>query len=68
MTMADFFSMGGYAGYIWPAYAIPTVLMLAIWLLSRKGLADSWHTLAALENDLTKTREKADSNQSESKT
>ena len=59
--MAEFFSMDGYAGYIWPAYAIPTVLMLAIWLLSRKGLADSWQTLAALENDLEKVRNKDDS-------
>jgi len=65
--MADFFSMGGYAEYIWPAYAIPTILMLAIWMTSRKGLADSWHTLAALENDLTKVRDKAASTQSESK-
>ena len=57
--MADFFAMGGYAGYIWPAYAIPTVLMLIIWLVSRKGLADSWRTLAALEEDLAKSREQS---------
>ena len=63
--MNEFFSMGGYAGYIWPAYAIPAVLMVVIWLLSQKGLADSWRLLTALEEDLATARKAPDAKQSE---
>lgn len=28
-TLAAFFAMGGYAGYVWPAYAVFFVVLLA---------------------------------------
>ena len=29
MSWADFFAMGGYAGYVWGAYGFATVVLLA---------------------------------------
>ena len=50
--MAEFFAMDGYGGFIWPAYLLPFVLMLAVWLQSRKALADSHRTIERLQADL----------------
>ena len=34
--MADFFAMGGYAGFVWPAYGITfAVIFLNVWLALR---------------------------------
>ncbi len=34
-TLADFFAMGGYAFYVWSAYAVTLLVMLAnLWLAS----------------------------------
>ncbi len=35
--MTGFFEMGGYAGYVWPAYAAAAVVMVGLWLLSLRG-------------------------------
>ena len=47
--MSDFFQMGGYAGFIWPAYALSALGLVAatVWTLAawRKAKA----RLAALE-------------------
>ena len=56
--MAEFFAMDGYGGFVWPAYVLPFALMLAVWLLSRKALADSWRTLERLQADLEAERRK----------
>jgi heme exporter protein D len=35
--MSEFFSMGGYAGYVWSAYGITlAVLVLNVWLALRR--------------------------------
>jgi len=47
--MAEFFQMGGYAGFIWPAYAIVTVVMAALFALSRRALKAAETELAALD-------------------
>ena len=37
--MSDFFGMGGYAGYVWPAYIMSAVTLsgLVIYVLRRAG-------------------------------
>ena len=32
--MAEFFSMGGYAAYVWPAYGIAAVILVAMLIVS----------------------------------
>ena len=34
--MSEFFEMGGHAGYIWPAYGLVTLVMLALFEASRR--------------------------------
>ncbi|MBI5164609.1 MAG: heme exporter protein CcmD [Magnetospirillum sp.] len=33
-SLSAFFAMGGYAGYIWPAYGLALVVMVAVLVLS----------------------------------
>ena len=46
--MAAFFDMGGYSGFVWPAYAIVAFVMLGLWLMSRRFQRTSSDELAAL--------------------
>ncbi|MBL6954272.1 MAG: heme exporter protein CcmD [Alphaproteobacteria bacterium] len=43
--------MGGYAGYVWPAFAIVLVVMAALWFISDRGWRKSEQTLAALRKN-----------------
>ena len=36
--MSEFFAMGGYAAYIWPAYGVAAVILIGLWLVSVKEL------------------------------
>jgi len=48
--MNDFFAMGGYAAFVWPAYGLSALVML--------GLAfGAWRTLQVRERDLAKLRD-----------
>ena len=47
--MAEFLHMDGYAGFIWPAYALPAVLMVGLWLMSRRTLKRSQEALEGME-------------------
>lgn len=33
MTLAEFFAMGGYAAFVWPAYGIAAAVLLALALV-----------------------------------
>ena len=46
--LEQFFSMGGYGAYVWPAYAIATVILLALLIDSLHSLHDREAQLAAL--------------------
>jgi|TARA_B100002003_G_scaffold146753_1_gene135840 heme exporter protein D len=46
--MGQFLAMGGYAGYVWPAFAIVLVVMAALWIVSDRSWRKSEQTLAAL--------------------
>ena len=37
-SLADFFAMGGYAGFVWPAYGIAALVLVGL-------LGVSWHQL-----------------------
>ena len=46
--MAALFDMGGYSGFVWPAYAIVAFVMLGLWIMSRRFQRTSSDELAAL--------------------
>lgn len=47
--MSEFFAMGGYAAYVWPAYAVTALVLLGLLFATVKGLRDAETTLKALE-------------------
>ena len=47
--IASFLEMGGYAPYVWPAYAIAFVVMVGFLLTSLRTLKSRRATLKALE-------------------
>ncbi len=47
--MTAFFEMGGYAGFIWPAYGAVTVVLVGLMALSRRSLKSAETELAALD-------------------
>ncbi|MBX3456001.1 heme exporter protein CcmD [Ferrovibrio sp.] len=51
-SFADFAAMGGYAGFIWPAFAAGLILLGGLALSSR-------HKLALAERDIAEARREA---------
>ncbi|WP_448203604.1 heme exporter protein CcmD [Azospirillum sp. sgz302134] len=47
--MADFFAMGGYAAYVWPAYGLAALVMVGLLVATWKALRSAETTLKALE-------------------
>ena len=47
--MTEFFAMGGYAAYVWPAYALAALVMVGLLVASLRGLREREATLKALE-------------------
>lgn len=47
--IATYFAMGGYAGYVWPAFAVAALVMIGQLVLSLRGLRRREAALAALE-------------------
>lgn len=47
--MVEFFAMGGYAAYVWPAYAAAALVMIGILVATLKELRSREATLKALE-------------------
>lgn len=46
--MAEFFAMGGYAVYIWPAYGIAAAVIIGLFVWSWHGLGKAGRAEAAL--------------------
>ncbi len=46
-----FFSMGGYGGYIWPAYGISAFIMIVLLVATVRGLRTRQATLDLLKGD-----------------
>ena len=47
--MTAFFEMGGYAGFIWPAYGAVTVVLVGLMVFSRRALKAAETEPAALD-------------------
>ncbi|HLF59270.1 MAG TPA: heme exporter protein CcmD [Alphaproteobacteria bacterium] len=52
-TVSQYLAMGGYAGFVWPAYGIAAAVMIGL-------LAQSLSALRARENDLSALGEARD--------
>lgn len=39
--MSDYFSMGGYAAFVWPAFALSFAVLASLLAVSLKGLRES---------------------------
>jgi len=46
--LTEFFAMGGYGGYVWPAYLIAAVVLLALLIASWRSVRGQESRLAAL--------------------
>ena len=49
--MADFFAMGGYAGYIWPAYIATVVVLIAAIVVSLQAHISARRSVQRLEEE-----------------
>jgi heme exporter protein D len=47
--LASFLDMGGYGGYVWPAFGVTAVVLLGLLLASLRSLRAREETLAALQ-------------------
>lgn len=47
--LTGFLSMGGYAGYVWPAYLLTLVVLAALGIATVHGLRQKQKTLALLQ-------------------
>ena len=48
--LGEFFAMGGYASYVWPAFGIVLIVMALLWIASVRGWHHSERTLTSLRN------------------
>jgi heme exporter protein D len=44
-SLAEFFAMGGYAGFIWPAYGIAALVLIGLLVVSLHQLRQARETL-----------------------
>lgn len=54
--MAEFFAMGGYAGYVWTAYGVTAIAMIALTIGMRLDLTAQRKHLDALEDEGARKR------------
>lgn len=47
--MANYFDMGGYAGYVWPSYAVAAIVLVALFVVTWRGLKTRERTLEMLQ-------------------
>ncbi|MCH8238387.1 MAG: heme exporter protein CcmD [Proteobacteria bacterium] len=48
-SLSEFLAMGGYAGFIWPAYLIMAAVLAGLMVASRRSLKSAEAALLALE-------------------
>jgi heme exporter protein CcmD len=56
MPDASFWAMGGYAAYVWPAYAVTTLALLGLLFGALRGLRQAERELASLEGSRARRR------------
>jgi heme exporter protein D len=54
--MSEFLNMGGYGGYVWPAYGIAALVLIALVWDSLRGLRASERELAEAEKTVPRRR------------
>ena len=47
-SITQFLEMGGYGGYVWPAFGIVIVVMALLWIASMRSWRQSDQALASL--------------------
>ncbi len=47
-AISQFLDMGGYAGFVWPAYGIAAIVLVGLLVISRRELRAAEKTLDAL--------------------
>ena len=55
-----FLEMDGYGGFVWPAYAVAGLVLLALWVLSWRALRREEGALIEMEARLPGRRERSD--------
>ncbi len=53
MGMTEFFAMGGYAAFVWPAIGLSALVMAALYIQSHRALRASEAELEALRSERT---------------
>ena len=48
-SISDYLAMGGYAGFVWPAYGAAVLILIGLVVMSRKELCARQAEVAALE-------------------
>ena len=56
--MRDFFAMGGYAAYVWPAYGIVALVLVGFLVSSLRALKENRRRLTLLEDRIREARNK----------
>jgi heme exporter protein D len=56
--MANFFAMGGYAAFVWPAYAVSALVLGVAVVLTLRAHARARKLLRQLEEEVGETGEK----------
>jgi len=56
--MANFFAMGGYAAFVWPAYVASVLVLGTAIVLSLRAYGKARRTLRQLEQEMGETGEK----------
>ncbi len=54
--MSEFFTMGGYAVFVWPSYALTAVVMAAVLIASIRGLKETQATFERLQGEIGGTK------------
>ena len=63
--MAEFFNMGGYAGFIWPSWAIALIVLGTLVVLSLKSMRSNERLLADMEAQSPRRRRRTAENTGE---
>ncbi len=53
---SDFWAMGGYAAFVWPAYAVTVLALAALLVTALRSLRHAERALAALDGGRTRRR------------
>jgi heme exporter protein D len=56
-SLSEFFAMGGYAAFVWPAYAVAAGIMTWLAWSSVRGLRADRRTLEKLQNERRESRD-----------